>query len=147
MAERIGYPVALKAQSPELLHKSDAGAIRLGVADEAQLRAAYGELAALPDLDGILIQEMVARGAEFLLGMHWDETFGPVIAFGPGGILVEGFRGLPAADRQALAGLIERFAVFVSATHGQLAAVDINPLTVLPGGQAKVVDASIVLKS
>ena len=94
MAVRIGYPVALKLQSPDLMHKTEAGGIALGIANEARLRDAYASLDELASklhmpVDGILIQEMVRGGVEFLVGMHRDPTFGPVIIVGAGGVFVE----------------------------------------------------------
>ncbi len=89
-AREIGYPVALKLEAPGLLHKTEAGAVLLDVADEAALREGFARLQAL-EIAGAcgLVQEMVAGGVEVLLGMTSDPEFGPVIAVGLGGILVE----------------------------------------------------------
>ena len=95
-AQRIGFPVALKLQSPDLVHKTDAGALALSLTDEAAVRRAYDKL--LADLrrdkpalriDGLLVQEMVEDGVEFLLGMTRDPVFGSVLVFGLGGVFVE----------------------------------------------------------
>jgi acetyltransferase len=98
IAKRIGFPVALKVQSPELMHKTDAGGLILRLANEAQVRDAYAQLmtamAALrpaPAIDGVLVQEMIADGVEFLLGMHRDPILGPVVVLSAGGVFVELF--------------------------------------------------------
>jgi acyl-CoA synthetase (NDP forming) len=89
-AHEIGYPVALKVQTPDLVHKSDAGGLVLGINDDEALQAAYGRLDhTFPTCDGILVQEMIEGGHEVLIGMHRDPALGPVIVFGPGGTLVD----------------------------------------------------------
>jgi acetyltransferase len=95
-AEEIGYPVALKAESPLLLHKNDAGAVILNVTDETMLRSRFKRAltnawSAVPSdsVTGVLVQEMIAPGAEMIVGMSLDRQFGPVIAVGLGGIFVE----------------------------------------------------------
>lgn len=94
-AKRIGFPVALKIQSPDLMHKTDAGGLILGLKDGASVRAAYEKLARLsaklPTFDGVLVQEMVEDGVEFLIGMHRDPILGPVVVLSPGGVFVELF--------------------------------------------------------
>jgi acetyltransferase len=90
-ADEIGYPVALKVESPTLLHKTDAGAVELNLADAAAVERGFARLSALnvADMRGILVQEMVPSGTEVILGMTRDPQFGPVIAVGLGGIFVE----------------------------------------------------------
>jgi acetate---CoA ligase (ADP-forming) len=90
-AREIGYPVALKLEATGLLHKTEAGAVVLDIADEADLMAAYEQLQSLQvrNARGVLVQEMVPPGVEVLLGMTRDPQFGPVIAVGLGGIFVE----------------------------------------------------------
>jgi acyl-CoA synthetase (NDP forming) len=95
-ARRIGYPVALKVQSPDISHKTEAKAVRLGVADEAQLKAAYSEVIAnaraynpSARIEGVLVQEMVRGGIEAILGVTNDALFGPAVMFGLGGIFAE----------------------------------------------------------
>lgn len=91
MAARLGYPVVLKACSPELMHKSETGAIEIGLKSEAEVRAAYQRLvesASVP-LDGILVQEMVKGNRELVLGLTRDAQFGPCVMFGLGGVLTE----------------------------------------------------------
>jgi acetyl-CoA synthetase (ADP-forming) len=95
-AHRLSYPVALKAVSRELVHKSDIGAVKLGLADEPAVRGAWHDLTAnvahhLPHLrlDGCLVQEMATGGIEVILGTKWDAQFGAVVMAGAGGILVE----------------------------------------------------------
>ena len=114
-AQRIGGPVALKVVSPDLPHKTEAGAVQLGVA-VADVAAAREKILATAlaykpsaRIDGVLVQEMVTGGQEMLLGITPDATFGPVLAVGFGGIHVEvlkdiAFR-LPAigpADAEAM---------------------------------------------
>src|SRR6185436_17135826 len=93
-AEEIGYPVALKVESPALLHKTDAGAVLLGLATADAVCAGFERLAALgiSDMRGVLVQEMVTGGVEMILGMKRDPQFGPVVAVGLGGIFVEVLR-------------------------------------------------------
>ena len=95
----IGYPVALKVNSPDILHKTEAGALRLGIGDESELRAAYREImdnaaAYAPDalLDGALVSEMVSGGTEVIVGVNYDAQLGPVLLYGMGGVLVEVMR-------------------------------------------------------
>jgi acyl-CoA synthetase (NDP forming) len=94
-AREIGFPVALKVQAPDLMHKTEAGSIALNLADEGAVRAAFKRLAqSCPgQIDGILIQEMVTGGCEIFLGMHRDPALGPVVVLGPGGIHVDLFSG------------------------------------------------------
>jgi acyl-CoA synthetase (NDP forming) len=120
IAARIGFPVALKAQSPELMHKTDAGGVILGLADETAVREGYARLTAriaalrpAPVLDGILVQEMIGDGVEFLLGMHRDPILGPVVVLSPGGVFVELFENaatmrLPPFDAAEAEAMIRR---------------------------------------
>ena len=95
-ARALGYPVALKVQSPDLPHKAAAGALALNLRDEEALRGAWDRLEdALatrrpsPSVEGILVQAMVEHSAELILGAHEDSAFGPVLVFGRGGTGVE----------------------------------------------------------
>ncbi|MBI4203795.1 MAG: acetate--CoA ligase family protein [Betaproteobacteria bacterium] len=95
-AKRIGYPVALKVQSPDISHKTEAKAVRLGIAADAELAAAYDEvlrnaIAHKPDarIEGVLVQETVQGGIEAILGVTNDPLFGPAVMFGLGGIFAE----------------------------------------------------------
>jgi acetyl coenzyme A synthetase (ADP forming)-like protein len=90
-AARIGFPVVMKAIGTSILHKSDVGAVRLDLRASDEVRAVYDEFAAKfgVDLSGVLVQEMVGEGVEMFLGAVHDPSFGPVIACGSGGVLVD----------------------------------------------------------
>ena len=92
----IGYPVAVKIDSPDILHKTEVGGVYLGARDSNELAAAYKQVtesvalkAPGAKINGILIQEMVNDGIELIVGMHRDRQFGPVILVGLGGVLAE----------------------------------------------------------
>jgi succinyl-CoA synthetase beta subunit len=91
MAARLKYPVVMKACSPQLMHKSEAGVIEIGLKNEAEVRAAYQRLvgATTLPLEGILIQEMIRGNRELVLGLSRDAQFGPCVMFGLGGVLTE----------------------------------------------------------
>jgi len=98
-AERVGFPVALKVVAAEVSHKSDAGGVRLGLADATGVRTAYDEVMASvrayapgATIDGVLVQAMARPGREVIIGASTDPTFGKVIAFGLGGIHAEVLR-------------------------------------------------------
>jgi acetyl-CoA synthetase (ADP-forming) len=95
-AEKIGYPIVLKIVSPQVLHKSDAGGVIVGVTDEKGIRESYQKIISnikknVPAavIEGILVQEMAPKGTEIIIGSTVDPTFGPTIMFGLGGIFVE----------------------------------------------------------
>src|SRR5262249_57605093 len=91
-ARRLGLPVALKVDSPDIPHKTEAGAIRLNLDDAARVRAAYAEVMAgakayAPQarITGVSVQEMVGQGVEVIIGVSYDPQLGPVLLFGSGG--------------------------------------------------------------
>jgi acetate---CoA ligase (ADP-forming) len=95
-AARIGGPVALKVQSPDIIHKTETGAVALGLSDDGAVREAYQRIigsAARAQADaaihGVLVQAMAPRGQEMILGITRDPTFGPMLMVGLGGIHVE----------------------------------------------------------
>jgi acetate---CoA ligase (ADP-forming) len=97
-AGAIGFPVVMKVSSPDLLHKSDAGLVRVGVGSPKEARAAYDDLLAKARradknarIEGVLVCEMVTGGVEMLLGVSHDDLFGPVVTVGLGGIFTEVF--------------------------------------------------------
>jgi acetyltransferase len=182
-AIRLGSPVALKIASPDLIHKSDAGGVILGLDGPAAVAAAYRRLLAGLEqshpglvIDGALVQKMAAPGAEVIIGARRDPTFGPMLLFGGGGVYVEAFadfalrtaplsvsearamlaetvagrllegaRGRPPADIDALARLMARIAGLACAAP-QLAEIEFNPVIVHPAGQGlTIVDAGAVL--
>src|SRR5579875_3240375 len=114
-AARIGGAVALKVHSPDILHKTEAGAVALGIVGEAAVRAAYQRVvaaaaAAHPQarIDGVLVQQMAPPGVEMILGITRDPDFGPLLMVGLGGIHVEvlrdvAFAPVPIAEEEALA--------------------------------------------
>ena len=95
-AKDIGYPVAVKIVSPDLPHKTEAGAVTLGVRDEAALRRACEAMLARQRpgtrVRGLLVQEMIADGREMIVGASQDPQFGPVVTCGLGGVFVEVLR-------------------------------------------------------
>ena len=99
LAGELGYPVVLKVQSPQILHKTEAGGIELGLGSDDEVRRAHDEILAraaryAPDAEirGVLVQEMVTDGVEIIIGTTKDPVFGPVVMFGLGGIFVEALR-------------------------------------------------------
>jgi len=110
-AKGIGFPVVLKAVGPGLVHKSDLGAVALDLGEEAEVRSSAAKIAkrlekAKATWDGFLVQEYVRGGRETILGMSRDKVFGPLLAFGIGGIYVEYLRDVafglaPITDEDA----------------------------------------------
>lgn len=182
-AQDIGYPVALKVVSRDLLHKTDVGGVALGLADaqalEAALTAMQSTLAACTPtarIEGYLVSAMVGGGVECIVGVHRDPLFGPVIMFGLGGVMVEvmkdaalalapvdeagarrliagikgyalldGYRGQPRADVDALARAIARVSQLAADHADRLVTFEINPLRVMPGqGGVIALDAVLV---
>jgi len=95
-AEKIGYPVVLKVVSPEIIHKTDVGGVKLNLSSDVQVKEAYNEMMNTlrskkieAKVQGVLVEEMAEKGQEVIVGMKRDPTFGPVILFGLGGVFVE----------------------------------------------------------
>src|SRR5262249_12136062 len=95
-AAEIGFPIALKVQSPEIPHKTEAGGVALGLTDESAVRFAFETVLTnaqrvVPNasISGVLVQAMVERGHELILGVSRDATFGPMLLLGRGGVDVE----------------------------------------------------------
>ncbi len=112
-ARAIGFPVAVKLASRQILHKTEIGAVRLNLADEQAVRDAFEAIRSrlaqdhtLEAMEGVLVQPMLSGGVEVMAGMTRDPLFGPLLAFGLGGIHVEilgdvQFRIAPLTDRDA----------------------------------------------
>jgi succinyl-CoA synthetase beta subunit len=92
-AAALGFPVVLKACSPELMHKSEHGSIALNLRSKGDVREAYGRIVKSVDLDleGVLVQEMVPGQRELVVGLIRDPQFGPCVMLGIGGIMTEVF--------------------------------------------------------
>ncbi len=113
LSKGLGFPVVLKVVSPDVIHKSDSGGVKLGLNNMAQVGKAYREIRLAvkqhypkAKIKGISVQEMARPGVEVIIGMTKDAQFGPVLMFGLGGILVEvlkdiSFRIVPLTKRDA----------------------------------------------
>ncbi len=98
IADRIGYPVAMKILSPDIVHKTDVGCVKLNVQREA-VKDSFFEIVRRGErytsarrIEGVLVQQMICGGREVIIGMKRDRHFGPLVMFGLGGIYVEVFR-------------------------------------------------------
>lgn len=184
-AGKLGYPVVLKVDSADIAHKTEAGVVRLNLRNAEEVRAAYAAIlenarkhAPGANVNGVLVQEMVAGGVEVIVGVTYDSQLGPTLLFGSGGVMVEvykdvalrhcpitqaearemiaevkgakllqGFRGQPACDIDALASVLVNVSQLAVNLDRQLAELDINPLLVLPKGKGvKAVDALVAFK-
>ena len=114
LAKKIGFPVVLKICSPDIIHKSDVGGVVIGLKTPNEVKEAYRRLiknisAKKPEAKilGVLVQEMVPKGYEVIVGAMRDSQFGPVVMFGLGGVFVEvlrdvSFRLAPLSKNEAL---------------------------------------------
>ena len=111
LGDDLGYPVVLKALRPDLLHKSDAGAVRIGISSMKELAATADKMESLFGAGPYLVQRQVPAGVELLLGATRDRNFGPVITFGIGGTMVEVFKDvalrLAPVSSEAAAGMLD----------------------------------------
>jgi acyl-CoA synthetase (NDP forming) len=96
ISEEIGYPVVLKVSSVDITHKSDAGGVKVNLRNKEAVEKAYDDImtscrayAADADIEGVAVQGMAKPGTEIIMGMIKDASFGPVVMFGLGGVLVE----------------------------------------------------------
>ncbi len=178
-AERIGYPVVLKAVSSGLAHKSDIGAVALDLAMPAELLTAYDRMArdlAQHNLAGMLVCRQVRGGLELGLGLHRDREMGMVVMAGSGGLLLEliqdvtfsappisrekardmlaslrvgrllqGYRGAPACDSEAVVDALVALGRLAADLEAVVQSVDINPFVALPNG-GLALDALVVLQ-
>jgi acetate---CoA ligase (ADP-forming) subunit beta len=125
LSQKIGYPVVLKIASPDITHKSDAGGVKVGLKNDAEVSKAYQEIMAsvkqrfpAAKIEGVSVQNMARPGIEIIIGMTKDPQFGPVLMFGLGGIFVEilkdvAFRIVPLTryDASAMIKEIKGFAL------------------------------------
>jgi len=164
-AKQIGFPVALKLVAPEIVHKTESGAVILGLRNTAEVEAAGKELLAKASKAHLLVQEMV-QGTEVLVGARTDPQYGPFLMVGLGGIFVEvlkdvalrllpvsegearemlkelrgykiltGVRGQPPRDIKALGRAMAGVSELFAAQRDHLSDFEINPLMVRPEGQ------------
>ena len=181
-ARKIAGPVAMKVQSADIPHKTEAQCVALNVSADAA-RAAHDRLlvsakayAPRARIDGVLVQPMAPAGCEVILGVSRDPTWGPLLMVGLGGVLVEalgdvalapvpldqaaargllgrlkaaklldGYRGVPPADIDALAEMMVRLSHFAADHADDIAEIDLNPVIVHAKGQGvSIVDALII---
>jgi acyl-CoA synthetase (NDP forming) len=132
LAKQVGFPIVMKIVSPDILHKSDAGGVKVNIQDEQGVRETYHTILAKSkaykadaNIHGIAIQEMAAWGTEVILGSVNDPSFGPTMMFGLGGIFVEvlkdvTFRVAPVGANQAVRMLDEiRGAPILAGVRGE----------------------------
>lgn len=123
IAGDIGFPVVMKISSPDILHKSDIGGVKVGIADPQAARDAYElieyrarKYSSGATIWGVLVQEMVPKGREVLVGVNRDPQFGPLLVFGLGGIYVEVLRDvtfrLAPISREEAAELVREIRTF-----------------------------------
>jgi acetyl coenzyme A synthetase (ADP forming)-like protein len=181
LAKKIGLPVAMKIVSPDVVHKTDIGAVKLDLNSEQDVGEAFDEIlknvkANAPNarVDGVLLQNYVTGGVETIIGIHRDPKFGPLLMFGLGGIYVEayrdvsfrlapirelgahnmiqqirggkilqGFRGQPPRDLEAIAECIERLSQLAMELE-DVQELDVNPLLAFEKG-CKAVDARVII--
>lgn len=176
-AGRIGFPVAMKACSPDITHKTELCLVELNINKLEDVLDAFGMLTlrAGGKVDGILVQKMVRGDRELVAGMMRDVTFGPCVMFGMGGIMAEAmkdvsfrvaplekrdarnmmkeiraagilgpFRGKPAADTEALAGILIALGR-IGLENPAVREIDVNPLIIAPDGSPVAVDALVTL--
>jgi acetate---CoA ligase (ADP-forming) len=172
-AHEIGYPVAVKTAAPDVLHKTEADGVRLGLADDDAVRSAYGDVSGRLGPEAI-VAAMAPPGVEMALGIVRDPTFGPLVVAAAGGVLVEilrdrklalppideeaarrlidglairplldGVRGGPASDVGALAHAVSRLSVLAAELGDVIAELDVNPVIVSPTG-CVAVDALVI---
>jgi len=182
IAKEIGYPVAMKIVSPDIIHKTDAGGVKLNIQHKGDVASAFTEIVANArdynkdaEIYGVIITPMERKGVETIVGMTTDETFGPTIMFGLGGIFVEvlkdvSFRVAPLTRRDAY-DMIQQIKGFpiLKGVRGAKAAdidalvdvimkvsalvienpeikeLDLNPVFAFENG-ASIVDARIILR-
>ncbi|MFE1286916.1 acetate--CoA ligase family protein [Streptomyces sp. NPDC058751] len=180
-ASQVGYPVVMKASGAQIAHKTELGLVKIGLTSASQVRDAYRELTDIAryegiSLDGVLVCQMVERGVEMVVGVTHDQLFGPTVAVGLGGVLVEvlrdtavrvppfgddqaramlselrgralldGVRGGPPVDVDALVEVVIRVQRMALELGDQIAELDINPLMVLPRGQGAVALDALVM--
>ena len=184
-ARELGFPVVLKAVSAALPHKTEAGAVLLGLASEDAVRAGYdkilenvAEAAPAVVLDGVLVARQVSGGLELALGINNDAEVGPVVMFGQGGValelygdvaladpdldqaqaaaliaktkaaaLLDGFRGGPAYDRDAVIEAIIAVGRIAQDLGDVIEALGVNPFVALPGfGGGLALDGLVVVR-
>ena len=104
-AKNIGFPVVLKVISPDVVHKSDMGGVKLGLKDESETAAAYDDIVASinanqpgANIEGVSVQGMARPGTEVIIGMSKDAQFGPVLMFGLGASWLKSLRTSPSAS-------------------------------------------------
>ena len=178
-AETFGYPVVMKLMSPEVLHKTDSKAVIIDLNSSDDVKNTYQDfMDRFQDVNvaGVLVEKMVDKGIELIIGSNTDDDFGPVILFGVGGVLVEaikdvvfrmcpttkeqalnaineikarpileGFRGLPSVNKEALANLIVDLSKLAWEYRENILEMDINPIIANNSGLHPV-DARIILK-
>ena len=181
LAYEVGFPVAVKLASHRIIHKTEMGGVHLNLANEEAVRDAFEAIRSrladgntLEAMEGVLVQPMLPGGTEVMVGVTHDPLFGPLIAFGLGGIhveilgdvrfritpltdrdaaqmvreikgyrLLEGYRGHPAADVEALEEVLLRLSRLVEEIP-EIRELDLNPIFALPPGQGcRIVDARI----
>jgi len=172
IAERIGFPVVLKVVSPDILHKSDVGGVVLGVRTPEEVEEKYSAIIRSVErkapgarVYGVLVQEMVGRGLEVIVGAVRDPQFGPVVMVGVGGVFVEllrdvSFRVAPVTpvDVEEMLRDLKGYRLFegyrgepprdkralvdivvrvsrLVAEHEEINEVDLNPVVVFAEGQ------------
>lgn len=166
-ARAIGYPVVMKVVSPQILHKSEGGGVILDIADDEAARAGFerlAEVAAGRDFRGVVIYPFIRGAQEVLVGLFRDPQFGPVVAFGAGGIYTEWLRDVvlrvAPVDRAGATGMVREARVYpllagargrppgdldaltdliaqvshLPFRHLEIAEMDLNPVFVLPRG-------------
>ena len=173
-AHEIGYPVAAKVVSPQVLHKSDLGGVVVDIDSDERLREAFHRLSQITGFAGMLVEEMVS-GIEMIAGAKIDYQFGPVILLGIGGTgveiyrdiglrmaplkaedvaymvralkahkLLEGYRGSEPIDMSELARTMIAFSDLVMDLEELIESIDLNPL-LCTADRCVVADARIML--
>lgn len=172
-ARAIGFPVALKTAAPGILHKSDLGGVKLGIADLSALEAAYADISARLGPQ-VIVAEMAPKGVEIAFGIIRDEQFGPYLVVASGGIWIEilkdravalpplcleearemiaglkispllaGGRGMAAVDKAAVHEALVRFSMLAADLGDLMDEMDVNPLLVSAQG-CVAVDALVI---